>query len=142
MPTDTLEETAFFLDMTISDPRPVVIVGAMRPSTAISADGPYNLLQAVTLATLDDAVGRGALIVLNDRIGSAYYTTKTNSRTLDTFKAYEQGYLGTFVDVSCARSLPFPISTCSGRSTSSSLNSFSPKRIRATRSSGTSPQHR
>lgn len=95
--TDTLEETGFFLDLTIDSDKPVIMVGAMRPATAISADGPINLLQAVTLAAAEDAKGRGTMVVLNDRIGSAYFTTKTNSLTPDTFKAIEQGYLGVFV---------------------------------------------
>ncbi|MEH3085867.1 MAG: type II asparaginase [Xylophilus ampelinus] len=96
--TDTLEETAFFLDLTTSGSgKPVVIVGAMRPATAISADGPLNLLQAVSLAANKQAEGRGALIVLNDRIGSAFYTTKTNTTAVDTFRAVEQGYLGMFI---------------------------------------------
>ncbi|KAF1020389.1 MAG: L-asparaginase [Paracidovorax wautersii] len=95
--TDTLAESAFFLDMTVNSPKPVVVVGAMRPATAISADGPMNLLNAVTLAASPDAVGRGTLITLNDRIGSAFYTIKTNSTTVDTFKAEEQGYLGAFI---------------------------------------------
>lgn len=97
--TDTTEETAFFLDLTINSIKPVVVVGAMRPATAISADGPMNLLEAVSLATNKESENRGVMIVLNDRIGSAFYTTKTNSTTLDTFKAVEQGYLGTFIGV-------------------------------------------
>lgn len=95
--TDTLEETAFFLDLTVNSKQPVVMVGSMRPATAISADGPMNLLEAVTLATTRQAENRGTLVVLNDRIGSAFYTSKTNSTTLDTFKATEPGYLGLFV---------------------------------------------
>ncbi len=95
--TDTLEETAFFLDLTVDSPKPVVVVGAMRPATAISADGNMNLLEAVTLAADNEAMGRGTMIVLNDRIGSAFYTTKTNSTMLDTFKAVEQGYIGAFI---------------------------------------------
>ncbi|MEQ9915125.1 asparaginase [Pectobacterium aroidearum] len=94
--TDTLEETAFFLDLTVKSEKPVVIVGAMRPATAISADGSMNLLEAVTLATSKNAEKRGAMVLLNDRIGSAFYTTKTNATSLDTFKANEQGYLGAF----------------------------------------------
>ncbi|KAL2874851.1 hypothetical protein SGCOL_009971 [Colletotrichum sp. CLE4] len=97
--TDTMEESAFFLDATIKSEKPVVVVGAMRPATAISADGPINLLEAVTLAGSPAAAGRGTMIVLNDRIGSAYYTTKTHSNSLDTFKAVEQGYLGFFLDI-------------------------------------------
>lgn len=96
--TDTLEETAFFLELTTQCYRkPVVLVGAMRPASAISSDGAFNLLQAVTVAASPKAVGRGVLIVLNDRIGAAYYTTKTNTTALDTFKANEQGYLGMFL---------------------------------------------
>jgi len=66
----------------------------MRPSTAISADGPGNLLSAVTVAVDPRAQNRGALIVLNDRIGQAWYTIKNNANTLDTFRANEQGYVG------------------------------------------------
>ncbi|TVY59686.1 L-asparaginase 2-4, partial [Lachnellula suecica] len=95
--TDVLEESAFFLDATVNCGKPVVIVGAMRPSTAISADGPYNLLEAVTVAASPLARDRGALVVLNDRIVSAYYVTKTNANTMDTFKAPEMGNLGSLV---------------------------------------------
>jgi len=94
--TDTLEETAFFLDITVNTDKPIVIVGAMRPATAISADGPLNLLQATALAANKQAKYRGAMIVLNDRVQSAYYTTKTHANTLDTFRASEQGSLGFF----------------------------------------------
>lgn len=95
--TDTLEETAFFLDATINCGKPVIIVGAMRPSTAISADGPFNLLESVTVAASPKAKNRGAMIVMNDRIASAYYTTKTNANTIDTFKAMEMGFLGEMI---------------------------------------------
>ncbi|KAE8161452.1 Asparaginase/glutaminase [Aspergillus tamarii] len=95
--TDTLEESAFFLDATVNCRKPVVIVGAMRPSTAISADGPLNLLQSVTVATSPKAQDRGALIVMNDRIVSAFYASKTNANTVDTFKAIEMGNLGEVV---------------------------------------------
>lgn len=66
----------------------------MRPATATSADGPGNLLSAVAVAADPLARGRGALIVLNDRIGQAWYTIKRNANTLDTFGAPEQGYVG------------------------------------------------
>ncbi|WP_058910090.1 type II asparaginase [Entomohabitans teleogrylli] len=95
--TDTLEETAFFLDLTVKSPKPVVVVGAMRPATAISADGPMNLLQAVTLASSDSARDRGVLVAFNDRIASGFYVSKTNANVTDTFKATEPGYLGSFV---------------------------------------------
>ncbi|KAI0835971.1 L-asparaginase [Hypoxylon sp. FL0890] len=97
--TDTLEESSFFLDLTVRSEKPVVFVGAMRPATAISADGPINLLEAVTLAADPEARGRGTMIVLNDRISNAFYTTKTNANALDTFKAVEQGFLGFFIDI-------------------------------------------
>ncbi|EAU36905.1 L-asparaginase precursor [Aspergillus terreus NIH2624] len=95
--TDTLEETAFFLDATMPCRKPVVVVGAMRPSTAISADGPFNLLQSVTVAATPAARDRGALVVLNDRVLSAFYTSKTNANTMDTFKAIEMGALAAIV---------------------------------------------
>lgn len=95
--TDTTEETAFFLDLTVSSAKPVVVVGAMRPATAISADGPMNLLEAVTLAASPQGQNRGTMVVINDRIASGFYITKTNSLMIDTFKAAEQGYLGAFV---------------------------------------------
>ncbi|MFC4276229.1 asparaginase [Achromobacter aloeverae] len=96
--TDTLAESAFFIDLTVRTTKPVVFVGAMRPASAISADGPGNLLQAVALAASDEAVGRGTLLTLNDRIGSAFYINKTHTTALDTFHAYEQGYLGTYIN--------------------------------------------
>ncbi|WP_272674259.1 MULTISPECIES: asparaginase [unclassified Providencia] len=95
--TDTIEETAFFLELTTQNKQPIVIVGAMRPATAISADGPMNLLESVVLAADKKAENRGVMVVLNDRIGSAFYTTKANSTTPDAFKSYEPGYLGVFV---------------------------------------------
>ena len=97
--TDVLEETAFFLDLTVRSSKPVVLVGSMRPATALSADGAMNLMQAVTLAASSGARDRGTMIVMNDRIGSAFYTTKTNSTAMDTFRAVEQGYLGVFTGV-------------------------------------------
>ncbi|KAK8050164.1 L-asparaginase 1 [Apiospora phragmitis] len=97
--TDTLEETAFFLDITLRTDKPVVVVGAMRPATAISADGPINLLEAVTVAAAPAAARRGVMVVLNDRIASAYYTTKTQANAPDTFKSYEQGFLGYLLDI-------------------------------------------
>ncbi|KAF2855628.1 L-asparaginase [Plenodomus tracheiphilus IPT5] len=96
--TDTLEETAFFLESTVNSSKPVIVVGAMRPATALSADGPLNLFQAVTLAASPAGRNRGTMIVLNDRIGSAFYTTKNNANTLDTFSSTEAGQLGVLVN--------------------------------------------
>ncbi|NIF23623.1 fructose-asparagine asparaginase [Candidatus Pantoea multigeneris] len=95
--TDTLDETPYFLNLTVKSNKPVVFTASMRPATAISADGPMNLLEAVTVAADPDAKGRGVMVVLNDRIGAARFVTKTNATTLDTFKAPEEGYLGVIV---------------------------------------------
>jgi L-asparaginase/glutamin-(asparagin-)ase len=92
--TDTLEETAYFLDLTVKSKKPVVLVGAMRPGTALSADGPINLYNAVLLAASKDAIGKGVLVALNDQIHSARDVTKTNTSTPDSFKTPELGLLG------------------------------------------------
>lgn len=92
--TDTIEETAYFLNLTVHSKKPVVIVGAMRPATAISADGPINLYNAVLLAGSQEAIGKGVLVSLNDQINGARDVTKTNTSTLDTFKTPELGFLG------------------------------------------------
>ncbi len=95
--TNTLEETAYFLNLTVKDDRPVVLVGSMRPATAISADGPLNLLNAVRTAASPDARGKGVLIVMNDEINGARDVTKTNTYRVETFRAPELGLLG-YVD--------------------------------------------
>lgn len=92
--TDTLEETAYFLNLTIHSRKPVVLVGAMRPATAMSTDGPMNLYDAVVLAASDEAVGQGVLVSLNDTINSSRDVTKTSTSLQDTFKSPELGYLG------------------------------------------------
>ncbi|MDQ5984849.1 MAG: L-asparaginase [Syntrophus sp. SKADARSKE-3] len=96
--TDTLEETAYFLDLVVKSRKPVVVVGAMRPSTALSADGPINLYNAVVLAGCREAIGKGVLVALNDQINAAREVTKTNTSTLDTFKTPELGLLGYIQD--------------------------------------------
>ncbi|MEI7186498.1 asparaginase [Dickeya dianthicola] len=95
--TDTLEESSYFLHLTVKSDKPVVFVAAMRPATAISADGPMNLLEAVRVASDKQSRDRGVLVVLNDRIGSARYITKSNASTLDSFRANEEGYLGVII---------------------------------------------
>ncbi|MDF7675617.1 type II asparaginase [Neisseriaceae bacterium ESL0693] len=95
--TDTLDETPYFLNLTVKSHKPIVFTAAMRPATAISADGSMNLLQAVTVAADPQSQNRGVMVVLNDRIGAARFITKTNTTTLDTFKAPEEGYLGSIV---------------------------------------------
>ena len=92
--TDTLEETAYFLDLVVKSKKPVVLVGAMRPSTALSADGPINLYNSVLLAASPEAVGKGVLVAMNDQIQAARDVTKTNTSTLDAFRTPELGLLG------------------------------------------------
>ena len=92
--TDTLEETAYFLDLVVKSRKPVVLVGAMRPSTALSADGPINLYNAVLLAASPEAAGKGVLVAMNDQIQAARDVTKTNTSTLDSFRTPELGMLG------------------------------------------------
>jgi L-asparaginase len=92
--TDTLEETAYFLNLVTTSDKPVVITGSMRPATAISADGPLNLLNAVQLAASPVARGKGVLISLNGEINGARDTTKTNTQSVDTFRSPDFGRLG------------------------------------------------
>jgi L-asparaginase type II len=95
--TNTLEETAYFLNLTVRHDRPVVVVGAQRPATAISADGPLNLLNAIRTAATPEARGKGVLVVMNDEINGARDVTKTSTYRVETFRAPELGYLG-YVD--------------------------------------------
>ena len=92
--TDTLEETAFFLDLQHTSPKPVVVVGAMRTSSVLSFDGPANLRAAVKTAIAKEARNRGVLVVLNQRIHAASYATKSDTQALDTFQSPLFGPLG------------------------------------------------
>lgn len=92
--TDTLEETAYFLSLVVKSEKPVVLVGSMRPATAIGAEGPANLYNAVALAANPEARGRGPLIVLNDELHYAREAQKTNTTQLDTFKSPNRGRAG------------------------------------------------
>jgi len=92
--TDTLEETAFFLNLTVKSDKPVVIVGSMRPSTAISADGPLNLYDAVAVAADPQSKGRGVLVVMNDQIQGAHSLTKTSTTAVQTFQSPLRGLVG------------------------------------------------
>jgi L-asparaginase len=96
--TDTMEETAYFLDLVVHSDKPVVLVGSMRPATAISADGPRNLYNAVTLAGSAEARGKGVLITMNDTILPARGTTKRNTTNVATFIAPDSGPMGTVGD--------------------------------------------
>ncbi|MGA8890274.1 MAG: type II asparaginase [Anaeromyxobacteraceae bacterium] len=92
--TDTLEETAYFLDLVTKGDKPVVLVGSMRPATAISADGPMNLYNGTAVAVAPAAKGRGTLIVLNDDIHYGREAVKTNTTSLQTFQSPNRGRAG------------------------------------------------
>lgn len=94
--TDTMEETAYFLSLTLKSDKPVVLVGAMRPSTAISADGPKNLYNGVALAANKNA--KGVMVAMNDKIFSARGVVKTHSLNVNAFSSANSGDLGYIVD--------------------------------------------
>ncbi|KAH7000112.1 Asparaginase/glutaminase [Ilyonectria destructans] len=95
--TNTLEETAFGVDLTFNCSKPFIATGAMRPDSYISPDGRSNFYQAVAAAVSPSSRNRGGLIAFNDRITSIFYSTKLNANTPDTFKSLEQGNLGVFL---------------------------------------------
>src|SRR5271170_5109866 len=92
--TDTMEETAYFLNLVVKSNKPVVLVGSMRPSTAVSADGPLNLYNAVAVAGDPNARGRGVLVVMNDWIHGAHSLTKTSTTDVQTFMSPLRGLVG------------------------------------------------
>jgi L-asparaginase len=89
-----MEETSYFLHLTVDDERPVVVTGAMRGPTAVSADGPANVIAAVKTALAPAARGKGVLVVLNDEIHSARDVRKTDSNRVDAFQSPEWGAIG------------------------------------------------
>lgn len=89
--TDTMEETAFFLSLVLKSDKPVVLVGAMRPTTAISADGPKNLYNAVSLAANPNA--KGVMVAMNDKIFAARNVQKTHTLNVNAFEFGELGYI-------------------------------------------------
>ncbi|MFB5745385.1 L-asparaginase 2 [Cedecea sp. S5-13] len=92
--TDTMEETAYFLDLTVKCNKPVVLVGAMRPSTSMSADGPFNLYNAVVAAVDPQSANRGVMVVMNDTVLDGRDVTKTSTTDVATFKSVNFGPLG------------------------------------------------
>ncbi len=92
--TDTMEETAFFLNLVVKSDKPVVLVGSMRPSTAVSADGPLNLYNAVAVAGDPRSKGLGVLVVMNDWIHGAHSLTKTSTTDVQTFMSPLRGLVG------------------------------------------------
>jgi L-asparaginase len=92
--TDTIEETAYFLNLVVANNKPVVMTAAMRPATALSADGPLNIYNAVAVAADPEAAGRGVLVVINDDIHGSRGMTKTSTTDVQTFVSAERGLMG------------------------------------------------
>lgn len=92
--TDTMEETAYFLNLTVKHSKPVILTGSMRPSTSLSADGPFNLYNAVALASNKIAHNKGVMVVMNDYIFSADDVTKSNTVNTSAFESPNYGPLG------------------------------------------------
>ena len=93
--TDTMEETAYFLNLVVKSDKPIVMVGAMRNSGSLSADGPLNIFNAVNVAMNKEAAGKGVMVVMNDEVHAAREVTKTNTTAVDTFKSPNSGKIGT-----------------------------------------------
>ena len=96
--TSTLEETAYFLHLTVNSSKPVILTGSQRPFTALGSDAGINLLQSVRVALAPESIGKGVLVVLNGQISSAREVTKTSKFQLETFHSGQLGFLGS-VDV-------------------------------------------
>jgi L-asparaginase len=95
--TDTMEETSFFLDLVIKSSKPIVLVGAMRPASSLSADGTLNLYNAVAVAVNRESMGRGVLVVMNDHIFDGVYVSKKNTTNVNAFSGLNYGNLGTVI---------------------------------------------
>lgn len=95
--TDTLEETAYFLNLVVNTSKPIVVVGSMRPGTALSADGALNLLDAVSVAASKDAAGKGVLVTMNDTIQSGRDVVKSVNIKVEAFRS-QWGVLGMVVE--------------------------------------------
>lgn len=96
--TDTMEETAYFLNLTVKTDKPVVLTGSIRPSTAISADGPINMYDAVCVASSEEAKGHGVLVVFSDRIFSARSVSKASTYHVTALSSGELGSIGVIRD--------------------------------------------
>jgi L-asparaginase len=96
--TDTMEETAYFLNLVVKSDKPVVLTGAMRPSTALSADGPLNLYNAVVVAASKESVGKGVLVAMNGLVLDAHGVLKTNTVDVQTFQAPNSGAIGYIIN--------------------------------------------
>lgn len=92
--TDTMEETAYWLDLTVRSDKPVILIGAQRNASSPDFDGPRNLLNAIRIATTADAKGKGVMIAMNNQINAARTATKTHTADVETFKSGDFGFLG------------------------------------------------
>jgi len=92
--TDTLEETAFFLDVIVDSPKPIVVTGSMKSSSELGYDGINNLVSSILVAKSPKSLNKGTLVVMNDSINAASEVSKTNTLTLDTFRSMDFGPLG------------------------------------------------
>ncbi len=106
--TDTLEETAYYLDLTTTSTKPVILVGAQRPASDPDSDGSRNLLDAVRVAVASESVSKGVMVVMNGQINAARDVTKTNTSQVETFRGLEFGALG-IVDVEKVRFYRAPL---------------------------------
>jgi L-asparaginase len=122
--TDTIEETAYFLNLVVKSAKPVVLTASMRPSTALSADGPLNFFNAVAVAAAKDAPGHGVMVVLNDWIHGAGSLTKTSTTAVQTFMSPLSGLLGT-VNYGVIEWFRVPV----GKNTTSSEFSVTPSTV-------------
>ncbi len=93
--TDTMEATAYFLNLTVKSDKPIVVVGAMRSGSSMSADGPMNLFNAVSVAINKDTIGKGVVVVMNDEIHSAREVSKVNTSSVNAFASPNTGKIGT-----------------------------------------------
>jgi L-asparaginase len=109
--TDTIEETAFFLSLALPSAKPVVLVGSMRPGGTLGADGPQNLMDAIRVASANDARGHGVMVVMNDTIYDAATVTKVEVHRVDAFAAPARGPVGQVLG-------PIPVFFSSGASSS------------------------
>lgn len=92
--TDTMEETAYWLDLTVKSDKPVILIGAQRNASSPDFDGPRNLLNAIRIATAPEAKGKGVMIAMNNQINAARTATKTHTADVETFKSGDFGFLG------------------------------------------------
>jgi L-asparaginase len=92
--TDTMEESAYFLDLVIHSDKPIVFTGSMRPSTSLSPDGPINIYSSVAVASSPDSIGKGVLVVMDGKIYTAREVTKTNTTNVAAFKSLNTGPIG------------------------------------------------